>query len=95
MILTIDQKLLDQIAVRLKDLRKEAKLSQVDLARILNVDMAVISRMENGTKPHFKPMYFIALAKLYHCSCDYILCLSNTRGRLVAGKPRHKARYGR
>ncbi len=34
----------------IKDLRKAAKLSQKDLARLCNVTIATISRVENGSR---------------------------------------------
>lgn len=50
----------------LKERREAAKLRQIDVAELLEVDQAAVSRWESGeTKPVRK--YQVKLAELYKC----------------------------
>lgn len=56
----------------LKELRNNAGLRQIDVAKKLDVDQAAVSKWENGeTKPSRK--YHKKLAKLYGCTVDELL----------------------
>lgn len=56
----------------LRELRTNAGLRQVDVAKKLDVDQAAVSKWENGeTKPSRK--YHKKLAKLYGCTVDELL----------------------
>lgn len=57
---------------RLKRVRKENKLTQVELAKTLNTDNGVISRYENG-KTLILTSFLIEYAKLFNISCDYLM----------------------
>ena len=57
---------------RLQEQRTAHKLSQREVALALNVSPAVISNYEKGERTPSLEM-LIALARLYHCSTDYLL----------------------
>jgi hypothetical protein len=57
---------------RLQKQRTAHKLSQREVASALNVSPAVISNYEKGERTPSLEM-LIALARLYHCSTDYLL----------------------
>lgn len=57
---------------RLQEQRTAHKLSQIEVALALNVSPAVISNYEKGERTPSLEM-LIALARLYHCSTDYLL----------------------
>ncbi|MFI3229267.1 MAG: helix-turn-helix transcriptional regulator [Bacillota bacterium] len=65
---------MNDIPIRLKELRKFAKLSQTKLGKILNVSQDTISIWETG-KSYPSAEYLIALAKLYSVTTDFILGL--------------------
>lgn len=53
----------------MKDLRLKAGMLQVDVAKIMDVDQACVSKWDNGvTKPPRKRLE--KLAKLYGCTVD-------------------------
>ncbi len=57
---------------RLQTLRKQYKLSQKDVAKILNVSPSIISGYETGERtPSLENL--LALSYLYRCSTDYLL----------------------
>ena len=57
---------------RLQELRTSQNLSQKEVARILDVYYSVISNYESGERtPSLEKL--VALARLYHCSTDYLL----------------------
>lgn len=57
---------------RLQELRLSHNLSQKEVARILDVSYSVISNYESGERtPSVEKL--VALARLYHCSTDYLL----------------------
>ena len=57
---------------RLQKSRTILKLSQKEVANSLNVSPAVISNYEKGERTPSVEM-LMALARLYHCSTDYML----------------------
>ena len=57
---------------RLQKSRTILKLSQEEVASSLNVSPAVISNYEKGERTPSVEM-LMALARLYHCSTDYLL----------------------
>lgn len=61
---------------RIKQLREETHTTQKDLAKLLNMKAAGISKIETGRVP-LKDEYIIKLAKYFNVSTDYLLCFSN------------------
>ncbi len=63
---------------RLREIRKDRDLTQVDIAKILNTSQVQYSRYEMGIRliPIDK---LVALAKYYNVSTDYLLGLTNER----------------
>ena len=60
------------ITMRLKELRKQKKLRQQDVADAINCSQAVYSRYENGEREPSK-IVLNSLADFYNVSVDYIL----------------------
>ena len=64
---------------RLKFLRKEKKLTQTELAKMLNTTQGTVGKWENNKlEPNFKKL--ILLAKYLYVSTDYLLGLTNIKG---------------
>lgn len=63
---------------RIKDLREDMDLSQVEVAKILHCTQAAYSYYESG-KRDIPTEVLIALASLYRCSTDYLLGLSDKK----------------
>lgn len=61
---------------RIKQLREETHTSQKDLAVLLNMKVAGISKIETGRVP-LKDTYIVKLANYFNVSADYLLCISN------------------
>lgn len=61
---------------RIKQLREQNHTTQKDLARLLNMEVAGISKIETGRVP-LKDRYIITLANYFNVSTDYLLCVSN------------------
>ncbi len=57
---------------RLRDLREDHDLTQVDVAEMLNIQQTVYSRYERGVQ-NLPLDYLIKLADFYKVSTDYIL----------------------
>jgi transcriptional regulator with XRE-family HTH domain len=65
-----------QFKEKLKELRIEKKLSQTDLAKVLNVSQRSISSWETGfRRPDFETLELIA--KYFDVSTDYLLGLGD------------------
>ena len=63
---------------RLKELRKEKKLTQVALQIATGIDQSLLSKFERGERlPPTEAL--IILADFYHVSIDYLLGRSNVR----------------
>lgn len=61
---------------RLRELRKENKLTTTELAEKLNISQSSISRWENGERrPNIKELYNIAL--FFNVTSDYLLGLED------------------
>ncbi len=64
------------IMARLKELRKENQLTQLQLGKLLNISQDTISLWEKGKSlPGVE--YIVALAKLYDVTTDYLLGLKD------------------
>ncbi|HDT6579513.1 TPA: helix-turn-helix transcriptional regulator [Bacillus cereus] len=61
---------------RLKDLRREKKLTQQDIADVLGIEKSNISRFESG-KQSLSSENIIKTAKYFNVSVDYILGISD------------------
>ena len=64
--------------LRLKDLREDADLNQVQLARFTGMSQTGYSKYETGEKD-IPTQVLIKLAQLYETSVDYILGLKNNK----------------
>ena len=61
---------------RLKDFRKENKLTHLKLAKILNLDNSMIGKYEKGQYV-IATTYLYQICKKYHISADYLLGKTN------------------
>ena len=61
---------------RLKDMRSDAKLTQMEVAAKLNMSQTGYSKYETGEND-VPSIVLIKLAKLYETSVDYLLGLTN------------------
>lgn len=61
-----------EIGLRIRALQNDANLSQEELAKKVNLDRAVLSRIENGTRP-VRDTELIAFSQTLNVSTDYIL----------------------
>lgn len=57
---------------RLKELRKESKITQEQLAKYLNVDQSMITKLENGTRSLNVTM-INKICSLFGCSERYLM----------------------
>lgn len=64
--------------LRLKDLREDADLNQVQLARLLGMSQTGYSKYETGEND-IPTQVLIKLAQIYKTSVDYILGLTNNK----------------
>lgn len=63
---------------RLREVRKEHKLNQTQIAELLGTSQKQYSRYETGV--HELPVHhLITLAKFYHVTMDYLAGLSNVK----------------
>lgn len=63
---------------RLKDLREDNDLTQVELAKILNISQRGYSHYETGNND-IPTEILIKLSKYYNVSIDYILGITNEK----------------
>lgn len=67
---------LPEVGERIKLLRNQRKLSQVDLGKVLGVSKSVISSYENSV--HLPPYdVLLKMARFFGVSTDYLLGVSN------------------
>ena len=66
---------------RLKDLREDRDLKQIDVANVLKIEQTQYSRYERGIQMMGIDKY-ITLAKFYNVSLDFLTGLINTPERL-------------
>lgn len=64
---------------RIKALRKENRYTQQEVAKILNISVAALSRYETGKFEPKSTEIIVDLAKLYDVSTDYLLGKSDAR----------------
>ena len=63
---------------RLKDLREDKDLTQIEVAKVLKTTQNQYSRYETGLR--YMPIYHLeTLAKFYNTSIDYIVGLTNVK----------------
>ena len=60
------------LAERLQELRLSRRLSQKEVAHLIGLSASVISNYESGERTPSVEI-LVALARLYHCSTDYLL----------------------
>ncbi|GAY74231.1 LexA family protein [Lentilactobacillus kosonis] len=60
------------IGTRIRQLRTQKKLSQKDLANKINLNRAVLNRIENGTRP-IRDTELLAIANVLGVTADYLL----------------------
>ena len=66
--------------MRLKNLRKQNNLTQVELARKINVTKSVVSAYENNLRlPSFGTL--IAISKAFNVSTDFLLGVDNAENK--------------
>ncbi len=63
---------------RLKQLRKEAGMTQLDLAKKLNITKAVISYYEQQERSP-SPEVLIKLSNIFHVTTDYLLGIEHSK----------------
>lgn len=63
-------------AYRVRLLRQDRKWSQKELADKVFVTHSQISRLESGETTNISSSLLVALAKVFHVSTDYLLCLT-------------------
>lgn len=61
---------------RLRDLREDNDLKQIDIATFLGIQQTVYSRYERGFQ-NIPLEHLVSLARKYNVSTDYILELTN------------------
>ncbi len=62
---------------RLQDLMKEHKITQAELASKIGVAESSISRFLKGTKNKLTTEQIISIARIFHVSSDFLLCLTD------------------
>ena len=58
--------------IRLKQLRKESKITQEQLANYLDVDQSMITKLENGTR-NLSVTLIEKICNLFGCSDTYLM----------------------
>ena len=72
------------VADRIKFLREEKKLTQSDLARQLGITRSSVNAWELGISVP-STQYIVELARIFHVSTDYLLCVGQTATIDVSG----------
>lgn len=66
-----------EVNVRLKELRKDSKLTQEQMAQYLEVDQSMITKLENGSRTLSVTM-IDKICSLFGCTEDYLLGQSDS-----------------
>jgi transcriptional regulator with XRE-family HTH domain len=66
----------EKIAERIKELRKDRNLNQIEIAEILKIDKSTIAKYETGVSVPSVQM-LVTLAKFFDVTTDYILGLED------------------
>lgn len=66
------------IYIRIRELREDNDLKQVDLAKLLNISQAAYSKYELGQRS-IPIEVLVTLANFYHTSVDYLIGKSNKK----------------
>ncbi|MCQ2975898.1 MAG: helix-turn-helix domain-containing protein [Bacteroidales bacterium] len=76
----MDTRVRETIGRRIRELREEAKMSQNDVAKDLNISQAAVAQYENGKNfpDEEKLIYF---ARTFNCTLDYIFGLTDIKRR--------------
>lgn len=61
-----------RVGARLKQLRKESKITQEQMANYLNVDQSMVTKLENGTRS-LNVTLIEKICNLFGCSQAYLL----------------------
>lgn len=61
------------VGTRLKQLRKESKITQEQMANYLNIDQSMVTKLENGTRS-LNVTLIEKICNLFGCSESYLLC---------------------
>ena len=61
-----------EMNLRLKELRKESKITQEQLAKYLNVDQSLVARLENGSRS-LNVSLIDNICSLFGCTEEYLL----------------------
>lgn len=61
-----------EMSKRLKELRKESNLSQDQLAKYLNVDQSMVTKLENGSRK-LSVSLIDKICNLFGCTEEYLL----------------------
>lgn len=69
---------------RIRALRERARLTQTELAKLLDVDETAVSRWESGSRP-LTPTVLGRLAKIFKCETWELLVDRDGLRRLAAG----------
>ena len=67
------QKITIIYGMKRKELRKKHKMTQTELARILNIDQRTLSSIETGKTKSFSENLLICAANYFQVSIDYLL----------------------
>lgn len=73
-------------ANRISQLRKESKITQDKLAKLLSVSRQAVSNYETGARA-LDPELIDLLCEIFDCSADYLLCRSDRKKEEPAGHP--------
>lgn len=66
------------IGDRIKELRKDAGLSQAELSRKLSITRSSVNAWESGFSAP-TAQYIIEMAALFHCTSDYLLGIEHDK----------------
>jgi len=72
---------------RLRNLREEAGLSQLELATKINVSRATISKYENNPEQIDVVQKIVDMSEIFNVPADYLLGLTDVKERYPAPEP--------